>query len=167
MNKEKKAKQLSKKEREYLEKEIKECKKLRDEYLAGWQRTKADFLNYQKQGDKRIETFLNSIKIEWILKMLEIHDNLERAKEHIPKKLEGIDWVKGVLQIENQFHSFFKESGVQRIDPQGEQFDPNFHEAIGQIEMKGKKHGVIVEVLEKGYMLNNRVIRPAKVKIIK
>ena len=133
MNKEKKAKQLSKKEREYLEKEIKECKKLRDEYLAGWQRTKADFLNYQKQGDKRIETFLNSIKIEWILKMLEIHDNLERAKEHIPKKLEGIDWVKGVLQI----------------------------------EMKGKKHGVIVEVLEKGYMLNNRVIRPAKVKIIK
>jgi len=167
MDKEKKPKKLNKKKLEELEKEVKECEKLKDEYLAGWQRTKADFLNYQKQGDKRIETLLSSVKIEWILKMLEIHDNLERAKIHIPKKLEGADWVKGVLQIENQFHGFFKENGVQKIDPEGEQFDPNFHEAVGQIEMKGKEQGIIVEVLEKGYMLNNRVIKPAKVKIVK
>jgi len=167
MDKEKKPKKLNKKKLEELEKEVKECEKLKDEYLAGWQRTKADFLNYQKQGDKRIETLLNSVKIEWTLRMLEIHDNLERAREHVPKELKNVDWVKGVLQIENQFHSFFKENNVQKIDPKGEQFDPNFHEAVNQTEIKGKESGTIIEVLEKGYMLDNKVIRPAKVKIIK
>jgi len=167
MNKEKKPKKLSKKKPEDPEKEIKQCKKMRDEYLAGWQRAKADFLNYQKENSKRIEMALSSTKIEWILKMLEIHDNLERAREHVPKELKDIDWVKGVLQIENQFHSFFKENGVQRIDPEGEKFDPHFHEAVGQIEIKGKESGTIAEVLEKGYILNGRIIRPAKVKIIK
>jgi molecular chaperone GrpE (heat shock protein) len=78
MDKEKKPKKLDKKKLEELEKEVKECKKLKDEYLAGWQRTKADFLNYQKQGDKKIETLLNSVKIEWALRMLEIHDFFEK-----------------------------------------------------------------------------------------
>jgi len=163
----KKQKQLSKKRLEDLEKEVQECKKLKEEYLAGWQRAKADFLNYQKEGDKRIEMALNFIQKEWILKILAIHDNLERAREHVPPKIKDIDWVKGVLQIEGQFHSFFKENGVERINSEGKQFDPNFHEAVEQIEGKGKESGIIVEVLEKGYMLNGRVIRPAKVKIAK
>jgi len=167
MSKEKIVKKLSKKGLEDLEKEMKECKKLREEYLAGWQRSKADFLNYQKEVDKRVGMTLSLTRIKWILKMLDIHDNLERAREHVPKKLENIDWVKGVLQIESQFHGFFKENGVERIDPEGKQFDPNFHEAIEQIEIKGKESGIIVEVLEKGYMLDSKVIRPAKVKIVK
>ena len=72
----KKQKQLSKKGLEDLEKELQECKKLKEEYLAGWQRAKADFLNYQKEGNKRVEMALSLVKIEWILKMLDIHDNL-------------------------------------------------------------------------------------------
>ena len=167
MSQEKIVKKLSKKRLEGLEKELQECKKLKEEYLAGWQRAKADFLNHQKEGNKRIEMALGLIQAEWILKMLDIHDNLERARVHVPKKLENIDWVKGVLQIEGQFHSFFRENGVERIDPKGKQFDPNFHEAIEQIEAKGKESGMIVEVLEKGYTLNGKVIRPAKVKIVK
>jgi len=167
MSQEKIVKKLSKKRLEDLEKELQECKKLKEEYLAGWQRAKADFLNYQKEGDKRIGMALSLIQREWILKILAIHDNLERAREHVPKKLENIDWVKGVLQIESQFHSFFKENGVERISPDGKQFDPNFHEAVGQIEVKGKESGIIVEVLEKGYMLDGKVIKPAKVKIVK
>jgi len=167
MSKEKIVKKISKKGLEDLEKEMKECKKLKDEYLAGWQRTKADFLNYQKEGDKRIGMALGLIQREWVLKMLAIHDNLERAREHVPPKIKNMDWVKGVLQIEGQFHSFFKENGVERINPEEKQFDPNFHEAVGQIEAKGKASGMIVEVLENGYTLNGKVIRPAKVKIVK
>jgi len=56
---------------------------------------------------------------------------------------------------------------VERIDPEGKQFDPNFHEAVEQIEVKSKESGIIIEVLEKGYMLDGKVIRPAKVKIVK
>lgn len=167
MKQDKKQKQPSKDNLESIKKELKECRKLGEEYLAGWQRTKADFLNHQKKESKRVETVLSFIKTGWILKMLDIHDNLERAREHVPQKLEDINWVKGVLQIESQFHSFFKENGVERINPKGKQFNPNFHEAIEQIEAKGKESGLIVEVLEKGYMLDNKVIRPAKVKIIK
>jgi len=167
MKQNKKQKQPDKDHLEDVRKKLKECKRLEEEYLAGWQRTKADFLNYQKGESKRVEAVLSLIKTEWILKMLDIHDNLERASKHVPKKLEDINWVKGVLQIESQFHSFFRENGVQRINPEGKQFDPNFHEAIEQIEIKGKESGIIVEVLEKGYMLDNKVIRPAKVKIVK
>lgn len=167
MKQDKKQKQLSKDNLEKIKKELKECRKLEEEYLAGWQRTKADFLNYQKEEGKRVETVLSFIKTEWILKMLDIHDNLERASKHVPQKIEDISWVKGVLQIESQFHSFFKENGVERIDPEGKQFDPNFHEAIEQIEAKGKESGIIVAVLEKGYLLEGKVIRPAKVKIVK
>jgi len=163
----KKQKQLSKKGLEDLEKEIQECRKLKEEYLAGWQRAKADFLNYQKEGNKRIEMTLSFIQREWILKILAIHDNLERARKHVPQRIKDIDWVKGVLQIEGQFHSFFKENGVERISSEGKQFNPNLHEAVEQIEAKGKESGMIVEVLEKGYTLNGKVIRPAKVKIVK
>jgi len=150
-----------------LSEKLKECEKLRDEYLAGWQRARADFLNYKKQEIERIEDLVRYTKEELILKILPILDNLERARVTLPPALKNSDWVKGILQIENQFRKFLKTEGVEEMRMAGENFNPNFHEAIARVEIKGKKSGEIVEVLEKGYLINGQVLRPAKVKVAK
>lgn len=150
-----------------LEEKLNECQKLKEEYLAGWQRARADFLNYKKEEKARIGTNLFFIKGGWLLKLLEIYDALERAKEHLPEDLKDIEWVKGVLQIENQFESFLKEQDLARVNPVGENFDPELHQAVEQVEVKGKEPGKIAEVLEKGYLLSGQLLRPAKVKVVK
>jgi len=163
----KKQKQLSKKGLEDLEKEIQECKKLKEEYLAGWQRAKADFLNYKsKELEKTTEILEYSFR-EFIIKILPILDNLENAKKHIPLDIKKNEWVKGVLQIQNQFKSFLEQCGVEKIQTLGKKFDPNFFESVGHMETEGKESGEVIEEIQKGYTLNGKVIRPAKVKIVK
>jgi len=150
-----------------LQKKLEECQKLQEEYLAGWQRARADFLNYKKKELERVEDLVNLAKSKIFLKILSILDNLERAKAQIPEDLKNSDWVKGIFQIENQFRNFLKEEGIEEIKTEGEHFDPNFHEAVGEVEAKDTKPDQIVEVLEKGYLLNGQLLRPAKVRVAK
>ncbi len=150
-----------------IKKKLKECEKLKEEYLNGWQHSRADFLNYKKKEEERIGSFLDFVKKNWLLEILNIHDNLERAREHTPGNLKDIEWVKGVLQIENQFHQFFKKQGVKRLEPLGEKFDPSFHEVVEEVELKDKEKGIIIEVIEKGYLVGEKLLRTAKVKISK
>jgi len=165
-NKEEEKLEGEKKEEKDPSKKLEECEKLRDEYLAGWQRARADFLNYKKEELERLDFSISIIKAEYILKMLEFHDELERAGENAPEELKDKEWVKGVLQIEDKFHEFFKKSGLKRINPEGEQFNPNFHEAVEQVE-SDKESGTIIKVVQKGYLLEGRLLRPAKVKVAK
>ena len=152
---------------EDLKNKLEQCEKTRDEYLAGWQRAKADFLNYKKEESERLDGILVFIKAGWILKLLDIYDNFERAEKFIPALANDSEWVKGILQIENQFNNFLKEDGIEEIKAEGEKFNPEFHESIEEIEKEGAESGMIAEVLEKGYLLNGRVIRPVKVKVVK
>ncbi len=142
----------------------KEDKKKRDEYLAGWQRSRADFLNYKKQEMERIGGLVNYALTELILKILPVFDNL---KQHIAKNSEGSDWAQGISQIEAQFGDFLKEQGIEEIKALGEEFNPDFHQAVEEVETKDKKSGEILKVIQKGYKLKGRVIRPAKVKVTK
>lgn len=155
------------KEQKEIKNKLQECEKIKQEYLTGWQRSRADFLNYKKGETERINFVLTLMQKEWMLEMLKIHDNLERARERTPKDLKDIQWVKGVLQIENQFHQFFKEHGVERMDPIKEKFNPALHQAIEEIKSKDKEKGIVIKVIEKGYLLNGRLLRPAKVRVAK
>ncbi len=152
---------------EELKKKLQDCERLRDEYLAGWQRSRADFLNYKKEEIERIKGLLDHTKEELILKILPILDNLERAEQNIPENLKNSNWVKGIFQIKNQFKNFLKNEGVEEMKIEGENFNPNFHEAIEEVERKDKKSGEIVEVVEKGYLINGQLLRPAKVRVAK
>ncbi len=149
-----------------IEEKLKECEKMRDQYLAGWQKSQADFLNYKKEEMERLDFSMDNIRAEYILKMLEFHDELERARENVPEELRDKEWVRGVLQIEDKFHEFFKKSGVERIETSGKKFDPNFHEAVEQVE-SDKESGTIIEVIQKGYLLRGQLLRPAKVRVSK
>ena len=146
--------------------ELDECKKLCDEYLAGWQRCKADFLNYKKEEAARIGALLEFSKANWFLKILPVLDNFERAMKNAKEDLKGSEWFLGIEQIENQLKGFLKAEGIEEIKAIGEKFNPELHEAVEQVENEAES-GTIIEVLEKGYTINNKLLRPAKVKVAK
>ena len=175
---------------EDLQKKIEECEKTKAEYLAGWQRARADFINYKKEEMERIEQFLKYGEEEFILKILPVLDNFDlAARQNLTENLSGqekekIDKVvQGFLQIKNQLLEFLKERGIEEIKTIGEKFDPNFHEAVGEIETKDKEPGTmgeedksasstfpsgqVIEEVRKGYTINSRLLRPAKVKVTK
>jgi len=161
---------------EDIRKKLTECEKLKEEYLAGWQRSRADFLNFKKEEFERIEKIREFAENELILKIIKILDDLERAKKEIPENLKDSDWLQGFFQIENQFKNFLKGEKIEEINPKGEKFNPNFHEAVEEIEKREEKEGEeeekeesgkIVEVLEKGYKRGEMLLRAAKVKVAK
>jgi len=160
---------------EDLKKQIEEYQKQKEEYLAGWQRERADFLNYKKEEMERIKGFMVYAGMELVLKILPILDNFEIAtRQNFPSEnLSGQEKerikkvIEGFLQIKRQLQDFLKSQGVEEIKAIGEKFDPNFHEAIGQVEAKDKQPGTIIEEIQKGYKINGRLLRPAKVKVTK
>ena len=138
---------------------------LKDEYLAGWQRERADFLNYKREEMERLKLFLGYAAEDILLKILPIVDNLEIADRELTEDQKKNEFVKGVLQIAGQLREFLKTQGVEEMESFGKKFNPEFHEAVG--EMEGKEAGLVGEVIAKGYTLRGKVLRPAKVKITK
>ena len=152
---------------EDFKKQLEECEKQKTEFLAGWQRTRADFLNYKKEEMERIGGLMVYAGEELILKILPILDNFEVAEKKLPENLKNDENMKGILQIKNQIQDFLKNQGVEEIKSIGEKFDPNFHEVAEEVEVKAKEPGIIVEEIQKGYKINGRLLRPAKVKVVK
>ncbi|MCX6760489.1 MAG: nucleotide exchange factor GrpE [Candidatus Nealsonbacteria bacterium] len=144
-----------------------ECQKQRDEYLAGWQRARADLLNYKKEEMERFEQVLMFAGGEFVLKILPILDNFNLIEKKLPEDLKKDDNIKGILRLKNQIEDFLKIQGVEEIKTAGNKFDPNFQEAAEMVEAEGAESGTVLEEIQKGYMINNRVLRPAKVRVVK
>jgi len=149
-----------------LSKKLKEIEKEKQEYLAHAQRSKADFLNYKREEGERIKELIDFEKEGWALELLSILDYFERARQGIAEKDKGSPVLQGFLQIQKYFEDFLRNQGVQELETQkGVKFDPNFNEVIEVEEHKEKEEGIILEIIQKGYKLNNKLIRPAKVKV--
>lgn len=159
---------------EALQKELDEAKQQRDEYLAGWQRARADFINHKREERERMQEFIKFAEEELLVELLPVVDNLELAQAQL-KALNGNEvpegkddtLSKGFMQIAMQLKQFLKDHQVQEIDAEGKKFNPEFHEAVGETEKEGAGPGIVVEVLSKGYTLHGKLMRPAKVKIAK
>lgn len=149
------------------EKESEQLKAKCEEYLEGWKRERAGFLNYKKEEMERIVELIKYANEELILKILPILDNFIIAENNIPEDVKKDKNVAGLLQIHQQLRDFLKSQGVEEIKAVGEIFNPNFHEVVAEIEFKGKEHGIIIEETQKGYTLQGKIIRPSKVKINK
>jgi molecular chaperone GrpE len=156
-----------KEDKDEKDKKLAECQKQKEEYLAGWQRARADLLNYKKEEIERMGEILKSAGEEFVLKILPILDNFEAAEKAIPDDLKNDRNVKGLLMIKAQIQDFLKGQGLEEVKSAGESFDPNFHEVVEQVEEKDKESGVIIEEIQKGYKINGRLLRPAKVKVVK
>jgi len=133
---------------------LKSCEKERAEYLAGWQRAKADLINYKKEQEQKNSQLFKFANETTISEILPVLDSFEQALKH--KKDEGIQ------QLYNQLKNILKNQGLEEIESMGKKFNPEFHEAVE--EVKGKK-GIIIQEIQKGYTLNKKIIRPSKVKV--
>lgn len=152
---------------EELQKKLEECERIKNEYLAGWQRARADLINYKKEELERVGNLIKYAADGLLLKILPILDNFEIAEKNLPENLKNDENVKGLLQIKNQIKNFLKNQGVEEIKSVGEKFDPKFHEVIEEVKVKNAEPGTIVEEIQKGYKINGRLLRPAKVKVAK
>lgn len=138
-----------------LRDKLKACTLEKQEYLNGWQRAKADFINYKKGEEERKTDLRKFLKEDLLLELLPILDSFYLS--------EGSQsWQDGLEQIFKQLMSVLKKEGLEEINPLNDDFNPNFHEAV---EMIQGEDGKVLEVVSKGYMLNNKIIRPARVKV--
>ena len=145
---------------ETLKKLLAETQAKAEANLAGWQRAQADFINYKRRSEQEraeMAQFANSVLV---LGLLPILDDFERAFVSIPPRLEKMSWVDGIKLIERKLWVNLEAQGLSPIKAVGESFDPNLHEAVR--EDKGKE-GIVIEELQKGYKLHDRVIRPTMV----
>lgn len=145
-----------------LKQALDEEKAKADKYLANWQRSEADLINYRKRVEQEREETIKFANADLVMSMLPVLDDMERAFASIPHTLAKQDWVNGFKMIERKLRSALEAYGVSEIKAEGEPFDPRFHEAVRY--GKGKE-GMVVEVIRKGYKLNDRVIRPAMVVV--
>lgn len=154
-------------DKEELKDKIEKLKKEKEEYLEGWQRARANFINYKKKERKRIEETVKYGNEEFLLKLLPIFDNLKRAEAYIPEEEREKDWVKGITHIKTQFKKLLKEEGIEEIKTIGEKFDPNVAEAVERVDSEEYETDIIVEEIQPGYKLKDKILRPAKVKVAK
>ena len=155
--KEKKKKKLSKEE-EKAEALKGELDTLNDRYL----RVCAEYDNFRKRSQKEREALYGDVRANTVTQFLPVYDNLERAL-----KTETADeaYRKGVEMIMNQFCSTLEKLGVKEIDCLGQKFDPTLHNAVMHVDDEDKGENEIVEVFQKGFCLNDKVIRFAMVKV--
>jgi molecular chaperone GrpE len=138
----------------------------RDEFKDLALRAKADFENYRKRADKRVAETRGVAVAGVIRELLPVVDNLDRAVDAAGAVAEGDAFAEGVRLVHADLHSVLDRLGLTQQDPTGEQFDPNFHQAISQAPAtEGQPAGTIVETVQKGFLLGDVVVRPASVVV--
>lgn len=127
----------------------------------------AEFENYKKRVQREREELIKYAGETFILELLHIVDNFERAFQAADKTRDFKVLHQGVEMILKEVEEFLKDKGVRKMETMGVQFDPHKHEAIENVVCQDKPEGIIVEELQAGYELNGKVIRPARVKVSK
>lgn len=151
-----------------LRKDLKEAKEKEKEYLTSWQRERADFLNYKKEDQARRGTFISTVKENFVEELLPVLDAYDMAFSN-KEAWEKVDknWRMGVEYIHQQLMKVLSDNGVTEINPkEGDKPDANLHDLIETVatDVSEKDHTIAL-VMQKGYQMGSRVIRPARVKV--
>ena len=128
----------------------------------GWQRAQADYANHKRRADQERAEALRYGSLPALAHVLSITDDLERALNALPLNLTRLTWVEGVVIIYRKMLAMLEASGVTEIEAEGRDFDPSVHEAIAQTD---GPEGQVVQVVQKGYQLYDRVLRPSLVQV--
>jgi len=142
---------------------LSEAQRERDEYLELAKRTKADFENYRKRVAADVQAASARGKGEVAREVIDAVDNLERALE--ASDGDGSGLVSGVEMVLGSLRETLKKHGIEVVDPKGERFDPNQHEALSTMPVEGTESGTVVEVMQKGYRMDEQLLRPARVVV--
>lgn len=149
-------------EREALIQQLKDAESKVIEYKDGWARTQADFQNFRKRMERDNETFKASTKGDIFKKVLPVLDDLERALQNRPA---DDAWANGIELVVRKFQNILDMEGVKKIEAKGMAFDPNFHEAISHEPSDDVESGHVIDVVQNGYVIGERVVRPALVRV--
>ena len=149
-----------------LQKQLDEAHLVAAEYLDGWQRSMAEFANYKKRVERDREQLQQSLTGTIIKRYLEVVDDLERALKIRPTEGDGAVWANGIELIYRKLLTMLESQDVKPMDALGKSFDPTRHEAIGHMESTVYPSGHIAEVVQNGYLIGERVLRPALVRIV-
>ncbi len=145
-----------------LQRQLEDVQAKASEYMDSWARSQAEFQNYKKRIERDTEMMYAGMKGDIIKKMLPVLDDLERALQNRPAEDA---WANGIELIVRKLQNTMESEGVKRIEAEGTAFDPNFHEAISHEPVDEVESGHVIEVVQNGYMLGERVIRPAMVRV--
>ena len=149
-------------EEDLLEKERIRAQNMEDRFL----RVNAEFENYKKRMIRESSDRLKYFHLDLIKELLPSLDNLERAISHAKSENNDVDsMIEGLEMVNKMTHEVFEKFGVSRVDTIGEVFDPNFHQAVGVVESDSVPENHIVEECLGGYLLHDRIIRPAMVRV--
>jgi molecular chaperone GrpE len=148
---------------ELLEARLQAAEQQREEYLTLARQTRADFENYQKRFQRDLATERRFAQAPLAGDLLPALDNLERALDSARQAGDTGALVQGVGMVQAQLLDLLRRHGVTRVEAQGQPFDPNLHQAVGQQPSAEQPPGTVLQVLEPGYMIHDRVLRPARV----
>jgi molecular chaperone GrpE len=156
---------ISMEEYDQMTRDLEQARQQARENSEGWQRERADFANYMRRIERDQAQATQAIHGEILKKFLVILDDTDRALKNRPQNGEMEGWVEGVELIYRKLQCILDASGVKPMEESGGSFDPNRHEAITFEESPDHQAGDIIEVVQQGYMLGDRVLRPARVRV--
>jgi molecular chaperone GrpE len=148
-----------------MEEEKKETKITEEELLDKMLRMQADFENRRKRQEREKQDFVRFANESLISELLRVMDDFERAIDSAKNTNDAKVLVQGIEMVRADFQGILKDNGLKVIDPQGQPFDPEKHEAVEHVEDAEHPDNTVLEVLRKGYELNGKVLRPAAVKV--
>ena len=151
-----------------IRKELEVCRSEKAEYLAGWQRAKADYINFKNDQEKRSKELAQFASISLVMQLLPIAEHFRKAFACLTDDLKLSEWVRGIEQIYRQFKDALKGMGIEEMaGVVGTAFDPAHHLAVGNEQRDDLDDGIVSQEIETGYLLHGRVIVPTKVIVNK
>jgi Molecular chaperone GrpE (heat shock protein) len=148
-----------------LKEELDKTQKQSKDFFEGWQRERADFTNYKKRIDREQNQLSQNLGGNIIKKYLVVLDDLDRALKTRPTEGDGANWADGIELIYRKLQKILESEGVIRMPAENELFDPTRHEAISHEDNPDHESGEIIEVVQQGYLIGDRVLRPALVRV--
>jgi len=148
-----------------LQKELEVARAQADEYLDGWQRSRAEFLNYKRRVERDLEAAHSVAAASILTRYLVVLDDIERALKDHPAGADFEGWVEGIRLIQRKLQMILESEGVERIPAEGQMFDPTVHEAATFEKCDGFHEGQVIGILQQGYRLGDRILRPARVRV--
>jgi molecular chaperone GrpE len=152
---------------EELRRRIEELESELGEAKSAWQRTAADYANYRRRTDQEREASLGLANESLLRKLLTVVDDFDRALGAMPPELEQQGWAEGIWLVERKLRSLLESEGVTPIEATGKPFDPREHEAIVHQETADAPDETVIDELQKGYRIRDRVLRPSLVAVAK
>lgn len=137
------------------------------DYYGQLLRLKAEFENYRKRVDREKPEWIKLGRAETVAKLLPLYDVLQHAHQEVRAGHADTPLAKGMEAIFKEFEKLFREEGVTPLDPLGKPFDPHTQEAFGFVDKPGFEEGAVADVLQAGYLLGEKVLRTAKVRLQK